>query len=196
MSVSTCTVDLDRQEGFKLSCLRTQGGVAVTSRHALGWPVAKGGKGYSVVGGAIEQKSMKSSVLLVPVLWPVVLLYAVQGCQELHISCHERLTSFGDLLNRNFPDNSIVCVDLEAGSKETLNYTETILTFSVVVRGNNSTVICNVSEELDNTSYTHFPLRFQNASMVVITELNFQGCARPLQFELVQTVHISSSTFR
>jgi len=137
---------------------------------------------------------------------PLLLLLAseIESCQEdvrQVRSCNARVETLGDLYSRsrNFSANSTVCVDLRPNTTETLSYTNTPLNFSVVLMGSsNSTVTCDPSPNPDVDDllrYTHFPLRFQNVSLVNITGVHFDGCKRPLQFEWVESIIISSSTF-
>lgn len=131
-----------------------------------------------------------------------ILLRAVQGCPESDLvatPCNVTLTTLDDLYKEGLAaDNDTVCVHLAANSRHSLTYRNTSLSFSaIIIKGNNSTVTCDEAdlEALQNLSYTHFPLRFQGANMVVITDLNFEGCKRPLQFKMVLRVLISSSSF-
>lgn len=125
--------------------------------------------------------------------------YTVRGCHDLDVSyvCDHNVKHLGDLFVRDYPADSIVCVDLVANSRETLSYRETRLTFSAVIRGNNSLVTCdNSGVDINDTSFTHFPLRFYNVSQVVIQELSFEGCMRPVQFEKVKAVFLSFTNLR
>lgn len=128
-------------------------------------------------------------------------LHAGHGCLEdldLSYDCDHSVGSLEDLFSRSgdFPPGSTVCVNLVAQSTEILGYSDTSLTFSAVIRGNNSTVICDNSGGDMGVNYTHFPLRFYNVSQVVIRELRFENCSRPLQFEEVKTVVLSFINLR
>ena len=138
------------------------------------------------------------SVILAVVLSSVLL--TARGCHDLErVSCSENVSTLGALLSGDFAAGSVVCVNLELKSRETLDYTEDALTFSVAITGNNSTVTCREDSQVtdvDNlTIYTHFPLRFHDSSFVSITGLHFDGCKRPLQFQQVELIQISSSSF-
>lgn len=75
-----------------------------------------------------------------------------------------------------------------------LDYTSTIFPFNLSIQGNDGRVICSSSEEL--SGYSHFPLYVSNTSFVVINRLHFEGCMRALQFNLVENIQITSSSFR
>ena len=115
------------------------------------------------------------------------------------ITCNDNLAALNELYGEDFAANTTVCVHLQPNSTETLSYVDTPLHFNVVVLGNGGNVRCeerpNNTDVDDLLSYTHFPLRFHNASRVMITETHFHDCKRPLQFEWVQSIVISSSSF-
>lgn len=137
---------------------------------------------------------MKSASASLLVAWLLVLVLAAEGCRDLdEVVCNETVSKLSELYSREFPADSTVCANLAAD--ETLDYTDTFLTFSVVIWGNNNTVSCENSLDL-GLNDTHFPLWFSNTDRVVITELNFEGCMRPLLFQLVENVQILSSQFR
>ena len=141
-----------------------------------------------------------SSALQILVCALVLLGVASEECQSIdRETCNRNVTTLSELINGDFAPNDIVCVDLESNSAETLNYSDTPLTFSVVIRGSNNTVTCGRSPQGVNvddlTSYTHFPLQFHNSSYVEITGLHFDGCKRPLQFQWIQSIVITSSKF-
>ena len=128
-----------------------------------------------------------------------ILLCTVQSCPDFAAStCTVTVGSLDDLYSYRegvAAENDIVCVDLDANSTPNLTYRDTLLTFrEIIIRGNGSLVTCNGTVE--KLSYTHFPLRFQDANLVAITNLSFEACERPLQFKQVKTVLISDSSFR
>lgn len=130
----------------------------------------------------------------------LLLSLRVEGCHDLaNFACDVTVASIEDLFKLNYtadaPAETIVCVDLEAGSRGNLTYTETCLPFSVVIRGNNSTLVCDNSEGDLGTNYTSFPLSFCNVSQVVIQELHFEQCMRPLKLEEVNIIVISFTNF-
>lgn len=142
---------------------------------------------------------MSSSACLIVVI-SLLSLFLAEGCHDVEgETCTHSITELRALVRGTFAANSTVCVTLEPNSAETLDYTETPLPFNVVITGNNSTVSCvndpQVIDVEDLTSYTHFPLLFHNASFVAITGLHFDGCKRPLQFQQIQSIKISSSSF-
>lgn len=123
--------------------------------------------------------------------------HTVRGCRVSY-NCDHNVTSLQDLYSGDFPPESLVCANLEPHSTETVSYRDTPLIFSAVIRGNNSTAVCDNSDvDLGTgTSYSHSPLRFYNVSQVVIEGLSFEQCTRPLQFEEVKTVVISFTNLR
>lgn len=130
----------------------------------------------------------------------LLLSLRVEGCHDLaNFACDVTVASIEDLFKLNYtadaPAETIVCVDLEAGSRGNLTYTETCLPFSVVIRGNNSTLVCDNSEGDLGTNYTSFPLSFCNVSQVVIQELHLEQCMRPLKLEEVNIIVISFTNF-
>ena len=141
------------------------------------------------------------SFMFLVVVWSLTFLTAVESCQDIEqVNCNDSILTISSLYDREFAANSTVCVNLQPNSTETLGYTDTALNFSVVVRGNSSnSVTCEenpTNTDVDDlSSYTHFPLRFHNASFVIITGVHFNGCKRPLQFQWVQSIVISSSNF-
>ena len=156
------------------------------------------------MGGAIALARTRTGAMdfFTRVFAAVLLLLAVQGCPDPPTRpCSMTLTRLTDLyredLRAEMDRDSVVCVDLQAYSRETLPYRDTNLSFSVLITGNNSTISCDSSSpRLQDSNYTHFPLYFRGGSVVSITGLNFERCERPLQFHMVQTVSISSSTFQ
>ncbi len=137
-----------------------------------------------------------SSAFLLVAIWFLTLLGA-EGCHDLEVSCTENVERVEALFSGNFTASSTVCVTLPSNYTETLDYRDTILPFNVVIRGNtNSTVNCVTDSDVENlTIYTHFPLRVHNAGFVEIEGVRFDGCKRPLQFQWVQQIAISSSHF-
>jgi len=122
------------------------------------------------------------------VLLLVLASHSVSGCSS-------PVRSLRALYNlRSVAPGDTVCVDLLPESIEILHYTDACLNFSVVVRGNNSTVLCSQEEDL-GTSYSQFPLSFCGGDLVEIRDIYFQGCKRPLLFDEVQTVTVSSANF-
>lgn len=121
----------------------------------------------------------------------------VGGCQDEGVSspCDHTvsMTNLGDLVSAEFPAGSMVCVDLVSDREHILKYTATRLMFNVDIRGNSNTVVCD-QEDL-GIDYTRFPLYFYNTTQVVIRELNFERCQRPILFEEVQSVIVLSSNF-
>lgn len=128
-------------------------------------------------------------------------LLRAQSCQHdaVQITCTDNVTTLNSLFDGDFAADSTVCVNLQPNSSETLSYTDTPLHFSVVVIGSDSNVKCEESPmniDVDDLSkYTHFPLHFHNASYVMIAGIHFHDCKRPLQFEWVESIVISSSSF-
>ena len=135
--------------------------------------------------------------LSVLVLSCCFLLALVDGCQDevINSPCNQTvfMDNLGDLVSAEFPAGSTVCVELEPGTGHTLSYTATPLMFNVDIQGNGNTVVC-AQEDL-GTDYTQFPLYFYNSTRVVIRDLHFERCQRPILFEEVQSVIILSSTF-
>lgn len=121
---------------------------------------------------------------------------AAQGC-EVDYDCDVSVGRLADLFDESLLDNSsiTVCVNLSPSEEsEMLGYSNSsCLPFSVVIRGNNSVVSCEDGDL--GTNYTHFPLSFCGGRQVVIENLDFQRCMRPIQFTEVENVVISSSSF-
>ncbi len=138
------------------------------------------------------------------VLLSVALPSAIGDCQPPGAvsSCTENVDSLSELLSKAQEFNAAyenttlttVCVDLDPRNTYTLGYSNITLQFSVIIRGGNSTVRCESGSNL--SGYSLFPLRFESSDMVMIHEVTFEGCARPLQFEMIRRIHISSSHFR
>lgn len=123
---------------------------------------------------------------------------AAQGCEVDYYDCDvsvDRLADLFDesLLARNDTNSITVCVNLNPSESEVLGYNSSCLPFSVVIRGNNSVVSCEDGDL--GTNYTHFPLSFCGGRQVVIENLDFQQCMRPIQFTEVENMVISSSSF-
>lgn len=140
----------------------------------------------------MREKAMSSSfqvvVLFLAFVW-------AEGCIEAgRESCTHNISTLRGLWTEGFEANSTVCVTLN--SSETLNYFATPLTFNVTITGNNQTVSCVKDAAVESLSdYTQFPLVFHNASFVSISGLRIDSCKRPLQFQWIKTIEISSSYF-
>lgn len=163
-------------------------------------PLISAQKGVGLVASesTIAKLTSCSMELVARLLVPLLLFCAAQGCPELTAdSCNKTLISLSDLYGggvAGLDSESTVCVILPANSGETLEYRNASLSFgNVLIWGNNSTITCDPTDPQGDS--TPSPLQFHNASMVAITELNFEGCRRPLKFKRVQTVQILSSTF-
>lgn len=124
-----------------------------------------------------------------------LVLHTVYGCQVSFVCDHE-VKSLEELHSGNFPPESVVCANLSSHGTETVSYRDTPLSFSAVIRGENSTVICDNSGVDLGKSFAHFPLRFYDVDMVVLQGVTFEGCMRPLQFDRVKTVVVSFTHIR
>lgn len=115
-------------------------------------------------------------------------------CHNLDRICDLNVTTLQELFEGSYTPNRTVCVNLEENSApEFLDYRDASLSFSVVIRGNGRTVSC-VTDEVEGKN--KYPLHFTNSSFVVIENLNFKNCIRPLLFEWVGEIQLVSSSFR
>ena len=147
----------------------------------------------SRIGGGAASAEMSGSCSFLLLL--LALLHTVYGCQVSYV-CDHNVTSLRDLYSRNFRPESLVCANLEPHSTEAVSYWDTSLSFSAVIRGDNSTVVCNNSGVDLGTSFSRSPLRFYDVDRVVLQGVTFEQCRRPLQFDRVKTVVISFTNLR
>ena len=111
-------------------------------------------------------------------------------------------TDLGAALNSSEfqSSNNTVCIDLTPG-EHVLEYSRRVIGRDVVISGGGPQeviVVChNASEEnLSESGYDQFPLRFGNESRVMVRGVRFEGCARPLLFYEAQNVTLEDCSFR
>lgn len=121
--------------------------------------------------------------------------------------CNRTLPSLSSLretvinLNRQSTDSDyVICVNLQAQNiSESIDYSPmSIDSMSVIITGSSqgSVIKCCNEQQLPLSNYTQFPIIFTNSSLVIIEEVEFEGCMRPLKFKWVTRIEIISSTFR
>ena len=123
--------------------------------------------------------------------------------------CNQTLTTLQQLkevsINYNITQSTdyVLCVDLvQSTAPQQISYTTTEIEYaSVIISGSNSVVRCETlrartTGQLPLSDYTQFPLIFSNSSLVIIEDVHFEGCMRPLQFKWVTRVELTSSSFR
>ena len=120
--------------------------------------------------------------------------------------CNQSLTSLQQLqeVSLNPATQStdyVLCVNLmQSATSQQISYSAAeILYASVIISGNSSVVRCEAplnTEQLPLNDYTQFPLIFANSSLVIIEGVQFEGCMRPLRFNWVTRVELTSSNFR
>ena len=142
------------------------------------------------------------------VLCSFVWLSCVSGLLERsdRPPCNDTLSSLRDLQDASLNPGAqstdyVICVDLTSSNSaatDLLRYVSTEIKYaSVIISGNKSLVNCEVlSRDLPLDDYSQFPLIFSNSSLVVIEDVHFEGCMRPLKFNWVTRVEIISSTLR
>ena len=96
--------------------------------------------------------------------------------------------------------NNTVCINLTPG-EHTLGYSHRVIKHNVVISGGGqhevTVVCCNASEEnLSESRYDEFPLRFGDKSRTVVRGILFKGCARPLLFYEAWSVAFEDCSFR
>lgn len=121
-------------------------------------------------------------------------------------SCNQTLTTLQQLQEATLNSitqslDYILCVDLaQSASPLQISYSAAeILYASVIITGNSSVVRCKTpptSGQLPLSDYTQFPLIFTNSSLVIVEGVHFEGCMRPLKFNWVTRVELTSSSFR
>lgn len=115
---------------------------------------------------------------------------------------HYTFTDLGMALNSlEFQSgNDTVCVDLTPG-EHVLGYSQRVIDRDVVISGGGPqevTVVCRsaTEENLPESSYDDFPLRFGNESRVTVRGVRFEKCARPLLFYEARNVTLEDCSFR
>ena len=135
-------------------------------------------------------------------------IYSTSGLLESarRPPCNQTLTTLQQLqkITLNPATQStdyVLCVNLmQSAPLQQISYSAAeILYASVIISGNSSVVRCEAplsTEQLPLSDYTRFPLVFTNSSLVVIEGVQFEGCMRPLKFNWVTRVELTSSSFR
>ena len=96
--------------------------------------------------------------------------------------------------------NNTVCINLVPG-EHTLGYSTRVIEHDVVISGGGQheviVMCCNASKEnLSESRYDEFPLRFGDKSRTVMRGIWFKGCARPLLFYEAWSVTFEDCSFR
>lgn len=96
--------------------------------------------------------------------------------------------------------NNTVCINLAPG-EHTLGYSTRVIEHDVVISGGGQheviVMCCNASKEnLSESRYDEFPLRFGDKSRTVMRGIWFKGCARPLLFYEAWSVTFEDCSFR
>ncbi len=146
-------------------------------------------------------------VLFLSICWTC--LYNTSGLLESarRPPCNQTLTTLQQLqeVSLNPATQStdyVLCVNLmQSVTSQQISYSAAeILYASVIISGNNSSIVrCMTplsTEQLPLNNYTQFPLIFTNSSLVVIEGVQFEGCMRPLRFNWITRVELTSSSFR
>ena len=120
-------------------------------------------------------------------------------------SCNQTVSSVTEMLQMasRRPDlapDFVLCVELNSTVEEVLQYSDTAVQFSVVlrpaVRVKRGRFICNNNVELPLSNYTQFPLIFNSSELVFIENIDFIGCMRPVQILWVKNTTMFNVTFR
>lgn len=136
----------------------------------------------------------------------VSVLYACAMCLLVNravtqMVCNENVSSLDKMLKMASQSNQteIVCVELES-PVQILNYSNIVIPFSVVLKPaptvERCTVTCDNNVSLPPTNYNQFPLIFNMSDFVVIENIDFIGCVRPIQIFWVRNVTLIDTTFR
>ncbi len=141
-------------------------------------------------------------VYLLCAAWLLVIKAASQTPPTKY-DCSQNVSSLSEMLQVDPQDQImskfVICVELDS-MEEVLQYSNMIVPFSVVIRpavaGERSTVTCNNSVELPLTNYQVFPLIFNTSEFVMIENIDFVGCMRPVQILWVKEVTLIGTTFR
>ena len=122
---------------------------------------------------------------------------------ELISYCNETVNSMEKMLDmasqttQSIGPNYMLCVEL-SGSEE-LEYSNMTVPFSMVIRPEaglgRRTLTCE-RENLPLSNYKEFPLIIEGSDFVVIENIDFVGCIRPVQLMWIGNVQIINTTFR
>lgn len=97
---------------------------------------------------------------------------------------------------------TVVCVELWSNFTEYLNYFSNNIAFSVILRSNApEKVRISCVDVGDNFSLllnesTRFLLSFTNSSLVVIENVFFERCMRPIKLKWVEKIEMVDTLFR
>ena len=107
-----------------------------------------------------------------------------------------------DMASQSFqsigPDYRL-CVEL-SDKEEKLEYSNMTVPFSVLIRPgarfDRCTLTCETDFDLPLSNYEWFPLIINGSDFVVIENIDFVGCIRPVQLMWIKNVQLLSTTFR
>ena len=138
---------------------------------------------------------------LVYLLWLCAL---VKIASQQEAICSETVNSMKKMLDMASkstlaigPDY-VLCVELSE-KEEKLVYSNLTVPFSVFIRPkgelDRGTLTCE-EEDLPFSNYEEFPLIFKESEFVMIENINFVGCIRPVQMMWIRSIQLINTTFR
>ena len=140
----------------------------------------------------------------------LLLITGAVGCGDIQTCTYRNLSEIytSDFLGDATVKNTTVCVELDAGEVYNATYMSISnpVPYNFVLMGNNATVQCHNTSTIELTNYTVFPLVFQgyltNNSVtslslsVMIKDVTFENCLRPLHFVQIANVTLINVHFR
>ena len=121
----------------------------------------------------------------------------INYCNETVNSMKKMLDMASQTIPESVDPSYMLCVEL-SGSEE-LEYSNMTVPFSMVVRPeagvDRGTLTCE-REDLPLSNYEEFPLIIEGSDFVVIENIDFVGCRRPVQLMQIKNVQIINTTFR
>ena len=147
----------------------------------------------------LTQRNM--SISLVSLLW-VYCVVRITSQQE--VNCNETVDSMKKMLDiasqstQSTGPNYMLCVELSE-IEEKLVYSNISVPFSVFIRPKGELERCTLTceeKDLPFSNYEEFPLIFKGSELVMIENINFIGCMRPVQMMWIKNIQLVNTTFR
>ena len=150
---------------------------------------------------------MTHTMNIIYFLWLLFVVKVTTSQQEVEpISyCNETVNSMKKMLDmasqsfQSIGPNYGLCVEL-SDKEENLEYSNMTVPFSVFIRPgagfDRCTLTCERDFDLPLSNYEWFPLIIKGSDFVVIENIDFVGCIRPVQLMWIKNVQLLNTTFR